>query len=110
MDDRQRESRVTLVLADRRVYRHATKTQVHFHRGDVPLVIPDFDLMSTADRFAFHLFGDRRSAIASEPVHAGPNQKMGSRLLSRTEQFEDVTLAVAHMHAPGRIGQLLRGL
>jgi hypothetical protein len=88
------------MLSNRRVHRQRAEKQVDLRRRDPPVFIPDFDLMVAANGLTFHLLGDRRVALAAQPVHARADQKMGLGLLVGTEELEDVALAISDLNAP----------
>src|SRR6202043_2341862 len=52
-----------------------------------------------------HLSGNRVRAVASKPIHASAQQKMGSDVLGGAEELVDVAFSIADVHTSGWLGQ-----
>lgn len=57
-----------------------------------------------------HFITDCVSAIASERVNTGANEKVGAHLLGQTEEFVNIALAISDVHGTIRIVQQCGGL
>jgi hypothetical protein len=61
-------------------------------------LVPHFNAMQPSNSHLSHLVGDGVISVSRETVDAGPQEEMSAGIVSRTEQFVDVALAIADVH------------
>ena len=73
-------------------------------------LVPHFNAMQPSNSHLSHLVSDGVISVSSETVDAGPQEEMSAGIVSRTEQFVDVALAIADMHDALRLCEKCSGL
>jgi len=98
------------LFGDRRQDVNAPVAEFKNGFAEITFLVAHFDAVQSADFYLAHLVGHGVVALAREPVHTGPQQKMGAGILGDREQFIDVALTITDMDKTLRRGKQRRRL
>jgi hypothetical protein len=108
MNNRQAQSRISVLLSDWRQDTNAAILYLKRGLAYIALFVPNLDAMQPSHASVAHFLGNGMVATARQPVDTSAYEEMRSYFLPRAKQFIDIALTIANMDTSFRFTEKRR--